>query len=123
MNKEVYILDTYINILFNNKKEKDIDKPKKYWKKLKKEIVLCSDDKRLIIINAMKLLYKKYYEIIGNFDEYYILNKISKLTKNKILQEEIKDLFYISIKINDLDIKKNNVRDIIKADINYINVN
>ena len=123
LNKEVYILDTYINILFNNKKEKDIDKPKKYWKKLKKEIVLCSDDKRLIIINAMKLLYKKYYEIIGNFDEYYILNKISKLTKNKILQEEIKDLFYISIKINDLDIKKNNVRDIIKADINYINVN
>ena len=124
LKKEVYVLDTYINILIkNNLKEINIDRPAKYWKKLKKEIVVSNDIKRLIIINAMKMIYQKYFEVIGNFDWYNMMNKIYKSTKSKKLQEQIKQLFYISIRINDDEIKENNVRDLMNENINYININ
>ena len=124
LKKEVYVLDTYISILIkNNLKEINIDRPAKYWKKLKKEIVISNDIKRLIIINAMKMIYQKYFEVIGNFDWYNMMNKIYKSTKSKKLQEQIKQLFYISIRINDDEIMENNVRDLMQENINYININ
>ena len=124
LKKEVYVLDTYINILIkNNLKEINIDRPAKYWKKLKKEIVISNDAKRLVIISAMKLIYQKYFGIIGNFDWYNMMNKIYKSTKSKKLQEQIKQLFYISIRISDDEIKENNIRDLMQENINYININ
>ena len=124
LKKEVYVLDTYINILIkNNLKEINIDRPAKYWKKLKKEIVISNDAKRLVIISAMKLIYQKYFGIIGNFDWYNMMNKIYKSTKSKKLQEQIKQLFYISIRISDDEIKENNIRDLMQESINYININ
>ena len=128
LKKQVYILDTYINVWIDKmKKEKieiNINNPQKYWKKMKKEIVNFTDEKRLIIINVMKLLYEKYFDIIGNFSCYNILNRIYKITKSKNLQEQIRQLFYLSLstKINDDEIKENNLNDIKKEDINYIKI-
>ena len=78
----------------------------------------------LIIINVMKLLYEKYFDIIGNFCCYNILDRIYKITKSKSLQEQIKQLFYLSLstKISDDEIKENNLNDIKKEDINYIKI-
>ena len=123
LKKEVYVLDTYISILIN-KKEKDIeiDRPAKFWKKLKKEFVLSNDIKRVTIIKAMIIIYQKYCEIIGNFDWYNMMNKIYKSTKSKNLKEQIRNLLQTSIIINDDEIKENNVRDLMQENINYINM-
>jgi hypothetical protein len=123
LKKEVYVLDTYISILVEKKGKIDIDRPAKFWKKLKKEFVLSNDIKRVTIIKAMIIIYQKYFEIIGNFDWYNMMNKIYKSTKSKKLQEQIKQLFYISIRINDDEIKENNVRALMNENINYININ
>ena len=128
LKKQVYILDTYINVWIEKIKKEKIDlhikNPQKYWKKMKKEIVNFTDEKRLIIINVMKLLYEKYFDIIGNFSCYNILDRIYKITKSKSLQEQIKQLFYLSLstKISDDEIKENNLNDIKKEDINYIKI-
>ena len=130
LKKEVYILDTYINVWIEKKKkekQKDVNdiriiNPRAYWKKMKKVIITYDDEKRYIIINAMKILYQKYFEIIGNFSCYNIMNKIYNSTKSKKLKEIIKQLFYTSIQISDAEIKENNVRDINKENIDYINI-
>ena len=130
LQKEVYILDTYINVWIERKKrekQKDINdihisNPRAYWKKMKKEIVIYDDDKKIIIINAMKILYQKYFENIGNFSCYNIMNRLYNSTKSGKLKEMIKQLFYSSIQINDDEIKENNVRDINKENIDYINI-
>ena len=103
-------------------KQKDVNdiriiNPRAYWKKMKKVIITYDDEKRYIIINAMKILYQKYFEIIGNFSCYNIMNKIYNSTKSKKLKEIIKQLFYTSIQISDAEIKENNVRDINKYNI------
>ena len=85
--------------------------------------MISNDAKRLVIISAMKLIYQKYFGIIGNFDWYNMMNKIYKSTKSKKLQEQIKQLFYISIRISDDEIKENNIRDLMQENINYININ
>ena len=127
LKKELYILDTYINncIYYNKDNNKDIqiEKPQKFWKKLNKEIVMENDEKRLIIVNVLKLIYKKYFGVIGDFKWYNTLNRIYKSTKSKTLQEQIKQLFYISIKIQDDEIKENNIHDLMKENINYVNIN
>ena len=89
---------------------------------MKKEIVIYDDDKKIIIINAMKILYQKYFENIGNFSCYNIMNRLYNSTKSGKLKEMIKQLFYCSIQINDDEIKENNVRDINKENIDYINI-
>ena len=126
LEKAIYILDTYINVWIDkNKKEKmevHIQNPHKYWKKMKKEIVKYNDEKKLIIINVMKFIYEKYFEIIGNFGSYNILDRIYKVTKSKNLQEQIRQLFYLSIKIGNEEIEENNMRDIISENINYIKI-
>ena len=130
LQKEVYILDTYINVWIERKKrekQKDINdihitNPRAYWKIMKKEIVIYDDDKKIIIINAMKILYQKYFENIGNFSCYNIMNRLYNSTKSGKLKEMIKQLFYCSIQINDDEIKENNVRDINKENIDYINI-
>ena len=123
LKKEVYVLDTYISILVEKKGKIDIDRPAKFWKKLKKEFVVSNDIKRVTIIKAMIIIYQKYFEIIGNFDWYNMMNKIYKSTKSKNLKEQIKILLKTSIIINDDEIKENNVRDLMQENINYININ
>jgi len=123
LKKEVYILDTYINNLINNNKDIQIEKPQKFWKKLNKEVVMNNDDKRLIIVNVLKLIYKKYFGVIGDFSWYNTLNRIYNSTKSKKLQEQIKQLFYISIRIDDDEIKENNIQDLLNENINYVNIN
>ena len=123
LKKEVYILDTYIGKLVENNIDKiKIQKPQKFWKKLIKASVNNSDEKRLVIIKALKLIYKDYFKDIGNFGFYNIMNRLYKSTNNKKIQEQIKQLFYVSINIEDDEIKEDNIHDMKQEEINYINV-
>ena len=119
LKKEVYILDTYINLLVNNKKEIRLKRPKEYWKKLIKELISNPDEKKIIILNAMKLIYEKYFLIIGNFEWYNIINRIYKINKNKNVQKHIKELFETSLKIDNEEIKQNNIRKLQNENISF----
>ena len=118
LKREVYILDIYINqLLKDNKKEINIQRPKKFWKKLKKELISNNDEKRISILKVMILVYNKYYSIIGEFDYYNIANKIYKSTNNDKVHSYIIKLINDSISIDDEEIKQNNLLELNKEDI------
>ena len=120
LKKEVYILDIYLNQLIkDNKKEINIQRPKKFWKKLKKELICNNDEKRISILKVMILVYKKYFLILGEFDYYNIVNRIYKSTNNEKVHSHIIDLINLSISIDDEEIKQNNLLDLNKEEISF----
>ena len=119
LKKEVYILDIYINQLINNKKEINVQKPLKYWKKLKKELINNKEEQRIIILKAMILLYKKYYLTIGEFDFYNIAKRIHRSTTNDKVRSLILELIVASVSVDDEEIKQNNILELSKEDINF----
>ena len=123
LKKEVFILNTYINQLINNKKEINIQKPQKFWKKFKKEIINNNEEQRIIIIKAMIIFYKKYFSIIGDFDSYNILSRVYKSTNSDKVRSYIIQLFYVSISIDDEETKQNNISQLINENILNIFIN
>ena len=119
LKKEVYILDTYINQLINNKREIIVQKPRKFWKKFKDELINNKEEQRIIILKAMILLYKKYYLMIGDFDYYNIVKRIYKSTNSDKVRSLLLDLLMISISIDDDEIKQNNIIELNKEEINF----
>ena len=119
LKKEVYILDTYINQLINNKKDIIVQKPRKFWKKFKDELINNKEEQRIIILKAMILLYKKYYLMIGDFDYYNIAKRIYKSTNSDKVRSLLLDLLMVSISIDDNEIKQNNIIELNKEEINF----
>jgi len=110
LKKEVYISNIYINqLIINNKKEINIQKPQKFWKSLMKELINNNEEQRIIILKAMLLIYKKYYVTIGEFVFYQILCRVYKSTNSDKVHSYIIQLFYISISVDDDEIKKTNL--------------
>jgi transcriptional regulator of met regulon len=121
LKKEVYILNTYINQFINSKKEINPMKQKKLWKKLKKNVINNNEDKTIVILKAMILLYKKYFLTIGEFDCYNLLMRLFKTTNSEKIKNIIIQLFEVSIMIDDEEIKQNNIDEINKEDISIMN--
>ena len=119
LKKEVFILDVYINQLINNKKDINVQKPLKYWKKFKKELINNKEEQRIVILKAMILLYKKYYLTIGEFDFYNIAKRIYRSTNNDKVRSLIIDLIIASVSVEDEEIKQNNIIELAKEDINF----
>ena len=120
LKKEVYILDIYINQLIkDNKKEINIQKPLKFWKKLKKELINNNEEKRISILKVMILVYKKYFSTIGDFNYYNIASRIYKSSNNDKIKSYIIELFNVSLSIDDDEIKQNNMMEFSREDINF----
>jgi len=120
LKKEVYILDIYINQLIkDNKKEINIQKPFKFWKKLKKELINNNEEKRISILKVMILVYKKYFSIIGEFDYYNIVCRIYKASTSDKIRALIIELFNATLSIDDDEIKQNNNIELSREDITF----
>ena len=117
LKKEVYISNIYINQLINNKKEINIQKPQKFWKNLMKELINNNEEQRIIILKTMILIYKKYFLVIGEFEYYQILCRVYKSTNSEKVHSYIIQLFYVSISVDDDEIKQSNLLNLNNNDI------
>ena len=79
--------------------QQKINQPKKMWHKLMDQLIVTVDKwKVLLILKALTLLYKNYYEIIGAVKYYqYFLMLLSNMDEE--VKEQLVMLFYVTLDI------------------------
>jgi hypothetical protein len=118
LKKHVFVWQYYLKKLINEidtpRFNQHIEKPKKFWKKLMSELInTFNENKILLIIKTLSLLYKYYSEQIGPFKEYkYFLNIFSSF-KNIDIKIMIVQLFNITVENEEKEIKEPNLRNLI----------
>jgi hypothetical protein len=96
--------------------QNNIDKPKKFWGKLMNEIInTYNENKIIMIIKAMTLLYKFYHDAIGQFKEYKFFTNLFTNTKYQDIKIIIVQLFMVTLEVEDKDIKQINVKNLIDS--------
>jgi hypothetical protein len=103
----------------------NIDKPKKFWKKIMEEMITTNSDwKVILLIKALTLLYKTHFSAIGPLKnlEYFvnIFSRRSLEIKSQLLQ-----FFYVICDVEDNEIKTSNIMNFVNIDgiqklINFI---
>lgn len=120
LKKHVFVWQYYLKKLISEgltpNFNQHIDKPKKFWNKLMNELInTFNENKILLIIKTLSLLYKIYSEIIGPFKEYkYFLNIFSSY-KNIDIKIMIIQLFCVTIEHEDKEIKEPNLKNLIET--------
>lgn len=118
LKKHVFVWQYYLKKLINENDtprfNQHIEKPKKFWKKLMSELInTFNENKILLIIKTLSLLYKYYCESIGPFKEYkYFLNIFSS-SKNIDIKIMIVQLFNITVENEEKEIKEPNLKNLI----------
>lgn len=118
LKKEAFVWQFYLRKIINEKGTPslycEIDNPKKFWKKLKREIFSTTSEHHIIlIIKTMILLYKNYYESIGSFKEYEFFVKFYKSISSFDIKCYIIQLFLATIKLSNKEFKEQNIKELI----------
>lgn len=118
LKKEAFVWQFYLRKIINEKGSPslycEIDNPKKFWKKLKREILSTTSEHHIIlIIKTMILLYKNYYENIGSFKEYEFFVKFYKSISSFDIKCYIIQLFLATIKLSNKEFKEQNIKQLI----------
>jgi hypothetical protein len=96
-----------------------IEKPKKFWNKLMNEIVITfNENKIVLIIKTMTLLYKMYNDTIGVFKEYQYFMKLFSTTNDEDIKIMIIQLFTVTVEIDDKETKEENLKKMIEHEDN-----
>ena len=119
LKKEAFVWQYYLRKIINEKGIPNlyctIENPKKFWKKLKREILGTSSEHHIIlIIKTMILLYKNYYESIGVFKEYEFFIKFYKSISSFDIKCYVIQLFLTTIKLNNKEVKEQNIKQLIE---------
>ena len=102
-----------------------IDKPKKFWKKIIEEIIHTNVDwKVILLLKSLTLLYKNYFSTIGplkNFE--YFMNIFCN--RSLEIKSQIVQFLYVICDVEDNEIKNTNINNLIHLDglqklINFI---
>jgi len=118
LKKEIFVWQYYLKKIINEKGTPSlscrIDQPKKFWKKLKKEIIgKTSEHHIILILKTMILLYKTYYESIGDFKEYDFFIKFYLSVNSFEIKCYILQLFLSSILLSEKEFKEKNIKELI----------
>ena len=118
LKKEIFVWQYYLKKIINEKGTPSlscrIDQPKKFWKKLKKEIIgKTSEHHIILILKTMILLYKTYYESIGDFKEYDFFIKFYLSVNSFDIKCYILQLFLSSILLSEKEFKEKNIKELI----------
>lgn len=125
LNKEVYVWNYYLKKMINEKGAPSlcctIEKPKKFWKKLKKKMQDTNNDQHaILIIKTMILLYKNYYESIGVFKDYDLFLKMYASTHCFDVKCYVIQLLITTIELLEKEVKEQNIKQLI--DLNNIDL-
>lgn len=120
LKKHVFVWQYYLKKLINEALppnfNQHIEKPKKFWNKLMSELInTFNENKILLIIKTLTLLYKFYSEIIGPFKEYKYFINIFSSTKNIDIKIMIVQLFSVTLENEEKEIKEPNLKNLIET--------
>lgn len=128
LKKHVFVWQYYLKRIINENGRPNlshhIEKPKKFWKKLMNEIIVSSNENKiLLIIKTLILLYKFYYELIGVFKEYDYLLRLFNNTESVDIKIIIIQMFLVTVEMEEKEIKEPNLKNLIelKAPEYFIN--
>jgi len=122
LKKHVFVWQYYLKKLLNESLppnfNQHIEKPKKFWNKLMGELInTFNENKILLIIKTLSLLYKYYSELIGPFKEYKYFINIFSSTKNIDIKIMIVQLFCVTLENEEKEIKEPNLKKLIETQI------
>jgi len=120
LKKHVFVWQYYLKKLINETLtpnfNQHIEKPKKFWNKLMGELInTFNENKILLIIKTLTLLYKYYSEIIGPFKEYKYFINIFSSTKNIDIKIMIVQLFCVTLDNEEKEIKEPNLKNLVET--------
>lgn len=120
LKKHVFVWQYYLKKLINEALppnfNQHIEKPKKFWNKLMSELInTFNENKILLIIKTLTLLYKFYSEIIGPFKEYKYFINIFSSSKNIDIKIMIVQLFCVTLENEEKEIKEPNLKNLIET--------
>jgi hypothetical protein len=128
LKKHVFVWQYYLKRIINENGRPNlshhIEKPKKFWKKLMNEIIVSSNENKiLLIIKTLILLYKFYYELIGVFKEYDYMLRLFNNTDSVDIKIIIIQMFLVTVEMEEKEIKEPNLKNLIelKAPEYFIN--
>lgn len=129
LKRHVFVWQYYLKKLINENGvpnlQHQIEKPKKFWKKLISVLINTNNDYKIIlIIKTLTLLYKLYYDSIGVFKEFEYFTNLFSSTKSKDVKNMIIQMFMVTCEIDEKEIKEPNLKNIIllKAPEKIINL-
>jgi hypothetical protein len=120
LKKHAFVWQYYLRRLINESGcpnlQNNIDKPKKFWGKLMSEIInTYNENKVILIIKTMTLLYKFYYDAIGLFKEYKFFTNLFVSAKNQDIKIIIVQLLMVTLEVEDKEIKHPNLKNLIDS--------
>jgi hypothetical protein len=118
LKKHVFVWQYYLKKIINESGRPNlsqhIEKPKKFWNKLMNEIInTFNDNKIVLIIKTLTLIYKFYFDIIGVFKEYAYFINLFQSTKSEDVRIMIIQMFIVTIEIEEKEIKEPNLKSLI----------